>query len=589
MASDLRAPPSGPGFRKLGELLRPYVVPLLGSCALVVLDALAGLVAPRLAGSVVDTALAGSTDNLNRIALLLLGLFAALGLVVFAQHYLLEATGARLLFALRAKLFAHLLRLTPEFYEARRIGELLSRLGADLMTFQRALTGQIPGGIQATISFVGSLALLLILNARLTFLTMAIVPPVVLLALWFGSRLGRLATRVQDALADTTSVAEEALAGLRTVQSFTREPQESDRYQARLGDLLRLQIGRIRLEGAFSGLLQTLAFSSFAVVLWFGGWLIAHQELTPGDLTAFLLYTLQIAGSVGSLGGLWGSYKELRGASARVFELIETPPALTDPPTPVVLSSLHGQIAFKSVSFCYPSGEGHYALQKIDLDVSPGEVVALVGPSGAGKSTLFSLLLRFFDPTSGAVLLDGHDLRSLRLADLRGAIGLVPQDIFLFSGTVEENLRYGNPEATTAQVRAAAEAAGAARFIEQLPKGYAEVVGERGVRLSAGQRQRLAIARAFLKAPAVLLLDEATSALDAESEETIQKALTALWAGRAVLVIAHRLATAQRADRIVVLDQGRIVGSGTHESLYAANALYRRYWELQALPGSPRD
>jgi ABC-type multidrug transport system fused ATPase/permease subunit len=334
--------------------------------------------------------------------------------------------------------------------------------------------------------------------------------------------------------------------------------------------------------------LQTLAFSSFAVVLWFGGWLIARQELTPGELTAFLLYTLQIAGSVGSLGGLWGSYKELRGASARVFELLETPPALSDPPAPIVLSAPRGQVAFKGVSFAYPSGEGRYALQDIDLEIRPGEVVALVGPSGAGKSTLFSLLLRFYDPTSGAVSLDGHDLRSLRLADVRGATGLVPQDIFLFSGTVEENLRYGNPEATTAQVRAAAEAAGAARFIEQLPRGYSEVVGERGVRLSAGQRQRLAIARAFLKAPAVLLLDEATSALDAESEETIQQALTALWAGRAVLVIAHRLATARRADRIVVLDQGRMVGSGTHQDLYATNVLYRRYWELQALPGPPR-
>lgn len=248
MVADLRAPPAGPGFRKLWELLRPYLGPLLVSCALVVLDALAGLVAPRLAGSVVDSALHGSTDDLNRIALLLLGLFTALGVVVFAQHYLLEATGARLLYALRAKLFAHLLRLTPEFYEARRLGELLSRLGADLVTFQRALTGRIPGGIQAAISFVGSLVLLLALNARLTLLTMAIVPPVVLLALWFGSRLGRLATRVQDALADTTSVAEEALAGLKTVQSFARESQESGRYQARLGDLLRLQIGRIRLE-----------------------------------------------------------------------------------------------------------------------------------------------------------------------------------------------------------------------------------------------------------------------------------------------------------------------------------------------------
>jgi len=313
-----------------------------------------------------------------------------------------------------------------------------------------------------------------------------------------------------------------------------------------------------------------------------GGRLIADRELSPGELTTFLLYIFAVAGSVGSLGRLYAGVRELRGAAARVVQLLDTPAAIHDAADATALQRPRGAIALRGVSYRYPSaGADTWALHELDLDIRPGERVALVGPSGAGKTTLFGLLLRFDDPQQGSVELDGHDLRTLTLSSVRDCIGLVPQDVFLFSGTAGENLRYGRLDATDEQVRQAAAAAGADGFISQLPRGYGELLGERGVKLSAGQRQRIAIARAFLKEPAILLLDEATSALDAESEAIVQDALERLMRGRTTVIIAHRLATARHADRIIVLDAGRVVATGTHEDLHETCDLYRRYWQLQ--------
>ncbi len=590
-----QAPPPPPpvSFRRLWGLLRPYLRPLLLASGLVLLSSAVGLVAPRVAGMVVDTALPGEgvrapwdgTVTLNQVVLFLVGIFAVMGALSFARHYLLDATGSRMLTDLRGRLFEHLVRLTPEFYEVRRIGELLSRLGSDLSAVQSALTSQVPAGLQSVVTFAGTLVVLLVMHTKLTLFALAVVPPVILLAVWYGRKLEKLATQVQDALAVTQASSEEALAGIRTVQSFVREGHELERYRKGLAGLLRLELRNARLVGAFVGVLHFAGFSAFAGVLWYGGLLIQQGELTAGELASFLLYTFSIASSVGTLGALYAGYSELKGASARVFELLDTPPAVADPPGAVPLGRPAGRVTFDHVGFTYPSAEGRLALDDIDLDVAPGEVVALVGPSGAGKTTLFSLLLRFYDPTKGRILLDGRDLGTVALADLRRAVGIVPQEIFLFSDTVEENIRYGRPDATPEQVRAAARAAGADGFVRALPKGYAEVVGERGVKLSVGQRQRIAIARAFLKDPSILLLDEATSALDAESEEVIRKALGELMVGRTTLVIAHRLATARLAGRILVLEQGRVVASGTHDELFASNDLYRRYWELQSLAG----
>ncbi len=543
-----------------------------------------GLVTPMVAGRVVDAALVdGNLHRLNRIVVSLITLLAALGLISFLEHLLLRTAGALMLQRLRSQLFHHLLSMSPSFFENRPTGELISRMGSDLTKVQGALTQQIPNGIQALLNFVGTLIFLLVLQTRLTVLALAVVPPVILIAVAFGKRVERLSRQERDATADASAVAEEAMSGIHTVQAFDQEDHENQRYRRRLDGLLSVQIRNARIEGAFAGSVQFAAFSAFAIVLWYGGRLMLEGAMTPGQLTSFLLYTFSIAISVGTLGALYAAWRELKGASARIFELLDTPSDIREVDRPTPLGSVSGRIRFDSVSFAYPSDPDRLALDRVEVQIEPGEVVGLVGPSGAGKSTIFSLLLRFHDPNEGRVLLDGIDLRELSMSELRRSIGIVPQDIFLFSGTVRENLHYARPEATQAEVERAAELAGAHEFIERLSQGYDTSIGQRGVRLSAGQRQRIAIARTFLKDPAILLLDEATSALDPDSEQRVQDALNELLRGRTTLVIAHRLVTAQRADRILVLEEGRVADVGHHRELFEKNELYRRYWKLQSL------
>jgi subfamily B ATP-binding cassette protein MsbA len=388
---------------------------------------------------------------------------------------------------------------------------------------------------------------------------------------------------VQDKVAEATAVAEEAFSQIRTVQSFVQEPAERARYGERIAASVKAALARAQVRGVFFGVLTFSTFVGIVFVLWQGGLLVLEGQLTPGELVQFLLYTITIAAAIGALASFFSSYQEAVGAAERVFEILETSPTITEPEAPVLLPQpVRGRVGFERVSFRYQRSPSlPWILEDIDLHCAPGEVLALVGPSGAGKTTLVSLLPRFWDVDRGRVLLDGIDVRNLRLADLRGAIGIVPQDPALFSGTIRENIAYARPGASQPEVEAAALGAHAHEFIERLPQGYETLVGERGVKLSGGQRQRVAIARAILKDPAVLILDEATSNLDTESERLIEDALGKLLVGRTTLIIAHRLSTVRRADRLVVLDHGRVVEEGTHGELLELGGLYARLYQRQ--------
>ncbi len=573
-------------FGRLWGMIRPHRWPVFVATGLMLVGSAVGLAIPWMAGQVVDVAIdETSTASLRNVVLGLIGVFAAIGVLGATEHYLLGAAGARLMRSLRQQVYDHLTSLSPAFFSERRVGELLSRLTTDLAALRSALTEQIPGGAQAVLRFVGTLVLLLWLQTQLTLVALLVVPPVVILAMVVGKRLEKVSTALTDAAAAASGFAEESLSGIRTVQSFGFERGARGRYGENLDELLEKQLYSTKLYAVFIGAMTFSGFTAFALVLGYGGHLLMQEQISAGELTAFLLYTFGIATSVGQLGSLYASYRQLKGSSARVFGLLDEVSAVQDPERPRSLiegGDASRGVTFSQVEFAYP-GQADPAISDVSITAAPGEVIGLVGPSGGGKSTLFALLQRFYDPQQGMVTVNGVDVREARIQELRSLIAVVPQDIFLFSGTVEYNLRVARLDATRSQVQTAAEAAGAHEFITALADGYDTEVGERGVKLSAGQRQRLAIARAFLADRPLLLLDEATSALDPDSEAHVQRAIDALVRGRTTFVIAHRLATAKRADRLLVLEGGVIAASGDHRSLLSDSELYRRYWELQSL------
>ena len=549
-----------------------------------VLSALIGLAFPMVVRYLLDAAfIEKSRATLDRIAVGLIVLFTIQALLNYAQTYLLSAVGERVVAGLRQELFGRLLTMPPGFFAERRTGELTSRLTTDIGLLQGVLSHQIAEFSRQMLALVGGIILLTLMQPRLTLTALGVVPLVVGSALFFGRRLRRMTTSVQDKVADATASAEEAFSQIRTVQSFVQEPAERRRYAERIGESVRAALLRAQIRGVFFGVLTFSTFVGIVIVLWQGGLLVLEGQLTPGELVQFLLYTITIAAAIGALASFFSSYQEAVGAAQRVFEILETEPGIKDPPAPVALPSpARGNVSFDKVSFRYTSdSSAAWTLQEIDLRCAPGEVVALVGPSGAGKTTLVSLLPRFWDPDRGRILIDGIDIRSLRLAELRSAIAIVPQDPALFSGTIRENIAYARPGASMEDVEAAARAAHAHEFVERLPDRYETVVGERGIKLSGGQRQRVAIARAILKDPLILILDEATSSLDTESEQLIEDALSRLLVGRTTLIIAHRLSTVRRADRLVVLDRGRIVEEGSHSELLGLGGLYARLYQRQ--------
>ncbi|MEO8294152.1 MAG: ABC transporter transmembrane domain-containing protein [Gemmatimonadota bacterium] len=585
--------PSPQHLSRLWPRVRPYRGALALAGLTLVASSAIGLAFPWIVGYLLDAAFVqGGRALLDRIALGLLGLFLIQAVLNYAQAYLLSATGERAVAGLRRELFSRLLEMPPGFFAERRTGELTSRLTADIGMLQGVMSNQIAEFARQILALVGSVIALFLKQPQLTVTALLVVPFVVFSAIFFGRRLRKISLGVQDKVAEATAQADEAFSQIRTVQSFVQEPAERKRFAERVTAIVNAAVRRAQVRGVFFGVITFATFAGVVVVLWQGGVLVLAGKLTAGTLVGFLLYTIYIAAAIGTLVSFFSSYQESIGAAQRVFEILETPPAIADPKDPATLPArVTGSVAFKGVSFRYNEEPGTpWAIQDITLAIRPGEIVALVGPSGAGKTTMASLLPRFYDVTEGAILFEGSDIRRLRLEDLRRNIGLVPQEPALFSGTIRENISYADPEASRERIEGAARAAHAHEFVERLPQGYDTLVGERGVKLSGGQRQRIAIARAILKDPMVLVLDEATSSLDNESERLIEDALEKLLVGRTTLIIAHRLSTVQRADRIVVLDHGLIVEEGTHAELLARNGLYARLYHKQFRDGAePRE
>lgn len=520
-----------------------------------------------------------SLAALNGLAGLLVAIFLTQAAFSFVQSMMLSIVGENIVRDLRTNLYSHLQTLSLDFFSSRRVGEIVSRLSSDVTQMRTVLTSNVTTLLSQSVSLIGAVAIVVTINAHLTLFILALVPALILVAFVFGKRIQKFSTSVQDELAGATTVAEEALQGVRVVKSFGREQYEIGRYRAAVQKAFKAAVRMAVSNSLFATVMMFLGFGSIAAIMWYGGREVIAGRLTLAMINGFLMYGMMIAASLAGLANLYGQFRAAIGGVQRVFEILDLQPSVQNLPGAATLPGVEGRIHFENVSFHYE--ENVPVIRNVNLEIRAGEILALAGPSGAGKSTLFNLIPRFYDPAAGRICIDGHDLRSVTQKSLRQHMAIVPQDTLLFGGTIRENILYGRLDASEEEIIATAKDANAHDFIMEFPRQYETVVGERGAKLSGGQRQRIAIARALLKNPRILLLDEATSSLDNDSEALVQEALDRLMQGRTTVIIAHRLSTIRVAHRIAVLDRGQIVELGSHQDLMRLGGLYAHLYSMQ--------
>jgi len=567
----------------LKPLIMAHKGALWGAVIALVVSALAMLSVPLAVRRMIDQGFGANDATLiNNYFLTLIGIGLLIAIASPARYYFVNWIGERVVADLRTKVFAQLSKLGPSYFDRNHSGEIMSRLTADTTQIKAVTGSSLSQAARNFIMLVGALIMMFISSAKLSLLVFIAIPVIVLPLVGFGRMVRRLSRTAQDTLADASAYAAENLAAHRTMQAYVNEYAVTDRFGRAVEKAFDAARQRMRARAALTGIAIFLTVASITGVLWYGASAVISGDMSGGRLGQFVLYALFAAGALAELSEVWGEITQAAGAAERLTEMMATIPEICSPEHPVPLPKPPlGTVAFENVTFAYPTRSAENALDDVSFSVKPGETIALVGPSGSGKSTIFNLLLRFYDPASGIVRIDGVNVADADLTELRHRLAVVPQDVALFADTIAENIRYGTPDATLSQIRQAAVAAQADEFIRALPGGYDCKLGERGTSLSGGQRQRIAIARAILKNAPILLLDEATSALDAESEVAVQRALEGLVEGRTTLVIAHRLATVQKADRIVVMEKGRIVEAGTHGELVRRGGIYARLAELQ--------
>ena len=569
---------------RLLPLLRPHRARFALAFATLCAGSGITLVYPWAARQAIDVGMGSkTTGSLDRIVLLLIGVFLVNAVLVWLRHYSISWLGERVVADLRGLVFDRVLTLPLSWFHDRRSGELVGRLASDVTVIEGVVGSELSMALRNSIQMIGAMVMLFVIDVRLTLLMLAIVPPITLTTIYFGRRIRKMTRAVQDELAQVSGQVQESIGAIATVQSFVREAYEAGRYRGGVEAAFDKTLALVRWRSWFYSTAMTAGYIGVAAVIWLGGRAMIHGELSAGQLTSFFLYTFIVAGALADVAGLWGALQRAAGATDRLFSVIDTVPEIRSPEPARALPPGKGSIKLERVSFAYPSRRGQPVLTEVDLEVCPGEVVALVGPSGAGKSTILSLLYRFYDADAGRVLLEGVDVKELALGELRRALAMVAQEPVLFSGTIRDNIGYGREGATVAEIERAARDAYAHDFITGFPDGYATVIGERGTKLSGGQKQRIALARALIANPRVLILDEATSNLDAESEAAVQAALARLMQGRTTIIVAHRLSTVRDADRIVVIDGARVVEQGRHDELMARRGIYHRLVEHQLI------